>query len=365
MLSGSFEEKIKKEIEQICENILQSNAQLLTEKRVLTKLREKFSNCVLECFCLSRVRDWIADSVIEGYRKRRGKNVSQQSAPSEPARASPNFPNEPKDPVHVHRYDMDLAVRRVRGSRKRKRTTADDDSDNEANPAAKSSSDEICLDDDVGLSHNDAQEQTFTTYRPPTCSHACLVPHPDELVETASLSSVPEPKVVNKLRLPSKTLLDGLLTCAQAEVCLRAVAQHELRLPNGHRSGFFMGDGAGVGKGRQQAAIIFHNFLHGRKKAIWLSVSADLIEDARRDIADIGASEFVQCHSLKAHKIGQRLLIDSGIIFATYSLLVVFATFFYLELYLTLKPGKPIGKQQQKGTDHSVVRGRFRRCPCA
>ena len=178
------------------------------------------------------------------------------------------------------------------------------------------------MDDDVGLSHTDAQEQTFTSYLPPTCSHPCLVAHPDELVETSSLASVSEPKVVHRLRLPSKTLLDGLLTRAQAEVCLRAVAQHELRLPNGHRSGFFMGDGAGVGKGRQQAAIIFHNFLHGRRKALWISISADLIDDARRDISDIGAADLLTCHNLKSYRIGQRLPIDSGVLFCTYSLLV-------------------------------------------
>jgi hypothetical protein len=179
------------------------------------------------------------------------------------------------------------------------------------------------LDDDVGISNTDAQEQTFIPYIPPICNHPCLKMHPDELVETASLSSVSVPAVVNKLRLPAKTLTDGLLTSAQIEVCIRAVAQHEIRLPNGQRSGFFMGDGAGVGKGRQQAAIIFHNFLHGRCKALWLSIGADLIEDARRDIKEIGGSGFVQCYSLKSFSVGQKLSLESGVLFCTYSLLVV------------------------------------------
>ena len=33
-----------------------------------------------------------------------------------------------------------------------------------------------------------------------------------------------------------------------------------------------VGDGAGVGKGRIIAGIIFQNYLEGRKKAIWYAV---------------------------------------------------------------------------------------------
>lgn len=178
------------------------------------------------------------------------------------------------------------------------------------------------MDNDVGLSNTDAQEQTFTAYVPSFANHPSLKPHPDELVETASLHSIQGPKAGCALRLPSRTILDGLLTDAQVEMCLRAITQHEIRLPNGRRCGFYMGDGAGVGKGRQQAAIIFHNFLHGRRKALWLSVSTDLIEDARRDIREIGGGEFVKCHDLKAHCSGRSLTLPSGVLFCTYSLLV-------------------------------------------
>lgn len=45
--------------------------------------------------------------------------------------------------------------------------------------------------------------------------------------------------------------------------------QHEVLLPNGQRAGFLIGDGAGVGKGRTVAGIIFENYLKGRKKALW------------------------------------------------------------------------------------------------
>ena len=38
------------------------------------------------------------------------------------------------------------------------------------------------------------------------------------------------------------------------------------------------GDGTGVGKGRQIAAILADNFMKGRKKGIWFSVSATLFK---------------------------------------------------------------------------------------
>lgn len=50
-----------------------------------------------------------------------------------------------------------------------------------------------------------------------------------------------------------------------------------------------VGDGAGVGKGRTAAGIIFENYQKGRKKAIWLSVSNDLANAAADDIYDISA----------------------------------------------------------------------------
>jgi len=38
-------------------------------------------------------------------------------------------------------------------------------------------------------------------------------------------------------------------------------------------AGFFIGDGAGVGKGRQIAGIILDNYARGRRRAVWLSTS--------------------------------------------------------------------------------------------
>lgn len=60
---------------------------------------------------------------------------------------------------------------------------------------------------------------------------------------------------------------------------------------SGSRAGFFLGDGAGVGKGRQIAAMIKEEHARGGKRTLWLSVSNDLRFDAERDLADVGAAD--------------------------------------------------------------------------
>ena len=56
------------------------------------------------------------------------------------------------------------------------------------------------------------------------------------------------------------------------------------------RRGWMLGDGTGCGKGRQVAAIILDHWLRGRRRALWLSASDKLLEDARRDWAAIRAA---------------------------------------------------------------------------
>ncbi len=56
------------------------------------------------------------------------------------------------------------------------------------------------------------------------------------------------------------------------------------------RKGFFLGDGAGVGKGRTIAACIKEHFAAGHgTRALWVSVSKDLNFDAQRDLNDVRA----------------------------------------------------------------------------
>ncbi|KAG4065553.1 hypothetical protein HA402_013323 [Bradysia odoriphaga] len=150
--------------------------------------------------------------------------------------------------------------------------------------------------------------------------------HPDPVVETASLSSVEPNDVTYKLSIPSETINNGLLSALQLESITYASQAHEKLLPDGSRAGFLIGDGAGVGKGRTIAGIIFENYLKGRKKALWISVSNDLKYDAERDLQDIGASK-IEVHRLnkfKYAKISSQINgnIKKGVVFSTYSALI-------------------------------------------
>ena len=137
------------------------------------------------------------------------------------------------------------------------------------------------------VDNDEATAEVFSDYRAEwvprlgVAPRAC--PHPDALVETTSLASTSAPR-------PSFPLGDSLgevcgdrLSVPQLETCLLACERHQSYLPDGRRSGFLLGDGAGVGKGRQLAGIILDSWLRGRRRHIWVSVSADLENDARRD----------------------------------------------------------------------------------
>ena len=43
-------------------------------------------------------------------------------------------------------------------------------------------------------------------------------------------------------------------------------------------TGFLLGDGAGMGKGRTLAGFVVENIARGRMKHVWISVSSDLYE---------------------------------------------------------------------------------------
>ena len=86
------------------------------------------------------------------------------------------------------------------------------------------------------------------------------------------------------------------------------------------RRGWMLGDGTGCGKGRQVAAIILDHWLRGRRRALWLSASDKLLEDARRDWAAIGGSE-ADIIPLGKFRQGADIPQEAGILFATYATL--------------------------------------------
>eukprot|EP00049_Salpingoeca_infusionum_P014447 m.270271 g.270271 ORF g.270271 m.270271 type:complete len:1323 (+) comp15677_c0_seq4:246-4214(+) len=153
-------------------------------------------------------------------------------------------------------------------------------------------------------------------------------PHPGHVVEAASLAAVNLPKATYPLddSLPPAVIHKGKLSTLQLEGVMYACMRHQQLLPSGERAGFFLGDGAGVGKGRQIAGIVFDSYARGRKQHLWFSVSTDLRLDAERDLNDLGC--FINvidgCQELdrKTRALGLSKQHQEGVIFATYSTLV-------------------------------------------
>lgn len=142
------------------------------------------------------------------------------------------------------------------------------------------------------------------------------IAHPHRVVESASLASVQPPDVTYKLRI-NDVIAAGALSIvqvrywssalwhnnqyasqqtrthinttgthiSQTEAIVYACQRFEHHLgndPTAPRAGFFLGDGAGVGKGRTIAGLLLEQWRRGRTKAVWVSTSSDLVNDARR-----------------------------------------------------------------------------------
>ena len=97
-------------------------------------------------------------------------------------------------------------------------------------------------------------------------------------------------------------------------------ADEPLSGPVRFRRGWMLGDGTGCGKGRQVAAIVLDQWLRGRKRALWLSQSDKLLEDARRDWCAVGGRE-EDVIPLGKVRQGADIPHAQGILFATYATL--------------------------------------------
>ena len=185
----------------------------------------------------------------------------------------------------------------------------------------------------------------YARYRPQRIEIAGAQEHPTPLVESIAMASVappaPSSDAAADLRLPGRLIEEGHLSEAQLETIVMANDAHERDLPGrftidedqtrmtraddnpdarAYRLGCFLGDGTGCGKGRECAGLILVNWLAGRRKAVWISKFATLIEDAIRDWTDLGGSP-ADIQPLSKWKPDQLISMGDGILFVTYATL--------------------------------------------
>ena len=261
----------------------------------------------------------------------------------------------------------------------RKRAAATAPNTRPANPQVRDWGPVAELDYETSPANPEGKVSEHAGVYEPWCPRTARIPgaceHPTPLVQSAAMAAVPHPVPSYRPRLPVRVVTDKLLSDAQLESVILAGQAHDRHLsalyrigegwetvarvaddgddgdsvpeiadtgdavstclepdpdatgdgealsaPVRFRRGWMLGDGTGCGKGRQVAAIILDHWLRGRRRALWLSASDKLLEDARRDWAAIGGGE-ADIIPLGKFRQGADIPQEAGILFATYATL--------------------------------------------
>ena len=196
----------------------------------------------------------------------------------------------------------------------------------------------------------------YAAWRPSVVRVSGATAHPTPLVQSAAMAAVPHPQPSYRPMLPQRVVTGAALSDAQLESVALAGAAHAGHLaaryrigsgwetvhrcgedgepqddgatadgetlsePVRFRRGWMLGDGTGAGKGRQVAAVVLDRWLKGQRRALWLSQSDKLLEDARRDWTALGGRE-TDVIPLGKFRQGAEIPLTEGILFSTYATL--------------------------------------------
>jgi len=161
-------------------------------------------------------------------------------------------------------------------------------------------------------------DSVYENYSPERLKIPGAKPHPTSLVQSAAMASVKPPKPTYSPSIPQRAIEAGKISDIQMEAVVYAGQAMDKMLPDGEtRQGYFIGDGTGVGKGREIAAILWDNWNKGRKKGVWISEKKPLFEDAKRDLRGVGWRDNQLTNHGKV-KATDNIPGKEGILFTTY-----------------------------------------------
>lgn len=145
-------------------------------------------------------------------------------------------------------------------------------------------------------------------------------PHPGVIVEPAGLANVEPPPINYHPYLPTELATTGKLSAMQIERIIYAGQAHEQRLPDGSRAGISIGDGTGTGKTATLAGVILDNWFRSRRRAVWFSVKADLIEAVSDEFTRLGLTPPIRL--INDFTTQGEIEFGDGIVFCTYRSLI-------------------------------------------
>lgn len=144
--------------------------------------------------------------------------------------------------------------------------------------------------------------------------------HPGVIVEPPGLANVEPPPIHYRPSLPKELAESGRLSAMQIERIIYAGQAHGQRLADGSRVGISIGDGTGTGKTATLAGVILDNWFQGRKRAVWFSVKADLIEAVSDEFMRLGLTPPIKL--INDFPTDGEIAFGDGIVFCTYRSLI-------------------------------------------